>query len=197
MIDETPLQRMEREQAEQPLLLDVPADVLAVAEAAGEYTGALLASARPEVYKQCVACLAAGVPVKVAAKALNVSTRTLAGVREREAGDIATLKSLIAKDMASVVHRGVELLAQNLEALSPDKLAVTIGILTDKLQALTGAPTSIVQHLQAETVDDLNNMLQAIEVEAEEVPGMGLVGDGRETKGISDGRANSEDAFNG
>ena len=46
-----------------------------------------------------------------------------------------------------------------LAKISPDKLAVTVGILTDKAAQLTGMATSVVEHRKGPSLDDAAKMI--------------------------------------
>ena len=46
-----------------------------------------------------------------------------------------------------------------LAKISPDKLAVTVGILTDKAAQLTGMASSIVEHRKGASLDDAAKMI--------------------------------------
>jgi hypothetical protein len=48
---------------------------------------------------------------------------------------------------------------EELAKISPDKLAVTVGILTDKAAQLTGMASSIVEHRKGASIDDAAKMI--------------------------------------
>jgi len=47
----------------------------------------------------------------------------------------------------------------SLAKISPEKLAITVGILTDKAAQLTGMATTVVEHRKGASLDDAANLI--------------------------------------
>lgn len=92
--------------------------------------------------------VAADAPVRFICRSYRVGWHTLESIRAKHGVKIATVKKVIAQRMATFVQLGIETLLDDLAAgrLDTDKLGVTLGIVADKMQILTGEATSIVQH---------------------------------------------------
>lgn len=92
--------------------------------------------------------IAADAPLRYICRAQRVGWHTIESIRAKHGGKIAAVKKTIAQRMSTFVQLGIETLLDELSAgnLDPDKLGVTLGIVADKMQILTGEATSIVQH---------------------------------------------------
>ena len=70
--------------------------------------------------------------------------------------------AIAAQDYTDLLFERSQQLFDNPEELakiSPDKLAVTVGILTDKAAQLTGMASSIVEHRKGASLDDAAKMI--------------------------------------
>ncbi|MFA7333509.1 MAG: hypothetical protein WC130_04355 [Kiritimatiellia bacterium] len=116
-----------------------------------EYTGARLFAKDPERYKAIVALSGEGLGVLRIAKILHVSPHTVMGVREREPECVAIEKSRIAglsREAARMCVEGIlELLCDPAQRkkMGIKELGITFGILAEKHELLSGAPTARVQ----------------------------------------------------
>jgi hypothetical protein len=92
--------------------------------------------------------IAADAPLRFICRAHRVGWHTLESIRAKQGTKIAAVKKVIAQRMATFAQLGIETLLDDLAAgrLDSDKLGVTLGIIVDKMQILTGEATSIVQH---------------------------------------------------
>ena len=70
--------------------------------------------------------------------------------------------AIAAQDYTDLLFERSQQLFDNpdeLAKISPDKLAVTVGILTDKAAQLTGMASSIVEHRKGASLDDAAKMI--------------------------------------
>lgn len=70
--------------------------------------------------------------------------------------------AIAAQDYTDLLFERSQQLFDNPEELakiSPDKLAVTVGILTDKAAQLTGMATTVVEHRKGASLDDAAKMI--------------------------------------
>ena len=70
--------------------------------------------------------------------------------------------AIAAQDYTDLLFERSQQLFDNpdeLAKISPDKLAVTVGILTDKAAQLTGMASSIVEHRKGASIDDAAKMI--------------------------------------
>lgn len=150
-------------------------------EARGVFSGERLARLRPVTYRQVVSLLAAGAGVRRIARDLGVSPHTVMAVRRREHLAIGDERRRIASQLGVVSELALERVADALpeitiETASDLQRVMLVGaIATDKYQLLSGGATSRVEHVGAERLEDVADVLQAlpagpaIEVDAEVV----------------------------
>jgi len=116
-----------------------------------EYTGARLFAKDPERYKAIVALSGEGLGVLRIGKILHVSPHTVMAVRAREPECVAIEKSRIAglsrEAMRMCVEGILELLCdpEQRKKMSIKELGITFGILAEKHELLSGAPTARIQ----------------------------------------------------
>lgn len=131
--------------------------LFAEAESRGEFTGARLFSSRPEVYKSIIALSAEGIGAIRIGKILGVSPNTVLAVRAREGGRIdieKTRVSLLSREAARMCVEGIiEMLSDPDQAadISARDKGVIAGILIDKAELLSGAPTTRIETTGAQT----------------------------------------------
>jgi transposase-like protein len=142
---------MDAPQPDQPMLpLDaMPAGhelLLPAVEQRHRFTGEQVARCQ-ERYQAIVRALGEGISVRAICRAFGVSHHTVAVIREREAGLIATEKTAVTMRLRRIVRLTTERLEEALEAdeLPVQSLPVVLGISVDKLMALEGAPTQVVE----------------------------------------------------
>lgn len=140
--------------------------------ASPEYTGAGLFEQRPATYKAIVHLSGEGFGVNRIAGIVGVSGHTVAAVQQREGGAIAIVK----ERLATLSRTGAQICAESIleKLLDPDErkkisardLAIIHGVLVDKSELLSGAPTAIVKHTSDAaplSYDDYLNGLQQAE----------------------------------
>lgn len=116
-----------------------------------EYTGARLFAKDPERYKAVVALSGEGLGVLRIGKILHVSPHTVMAVRAREPECVAIEKSRIAglsREAARMCVEGIlELLCdpEQRKKMGIKELGITFGILAEKHELLSGAPTARIQ----------------------------------------------------
>ena len=140
-------------------------------EALGEFTGERLVARRPETYRAIVRMLAEGLSGSSIARACQVSRNTVAAVREREGYSIEQSK----KELLATIRRGSQIAAERVVELLPHiqnakDAAITLAVLVDKAQLLSGEATSRVEKVEVNQ-DKLSEMLASLPVlEAEVLP---------------------------
>lgn len=153
-------------------------------EALGEFTGERLVARRPETYRAIVRMLAEGLSGSSIARACQVSRNTVAAVREREGYSIEQSK----KELLATIRRGSQIAAERVVELLPHiqnakDAAITLAVLVDKAQLLSGEATSRVEKVEVNQ-DKLSELLASLPVlEAEVVQVTGPSGSGSEQKG--------------
>ena len=147
---------------------DLAADKL---EALGEFSGERLIARRPEVYRAIVKMLAEGLSGSSIARACQVSRNTVAAVQEREGFSIEQAK----KELLATIRRGSQIAAERVVELLPHlnsakDAAITLAVLVDKAQLLSGEATARVERVEV-CQDKLSEMLASLPVlDAEVVP---------------------------
>lgn len=139
-------------EAEQLLPMELPpaaAAALDAEEAHGNFTGDRLFSQDPDRYRACVEMLGRMAPVSMIAKVLRVSPNTVRAVREREGETIDDLKKRTVAHLAKFVGIAAERFAEEADSIDIEKLAIPMGIATEKLLLLTGQATSRVERIDA------------------------------------------------
>lgn len=153
-------------------------------EALGEFTGERLVARRPETYRAIVRMLAEGLSGSSIARACQVSRNTVAAVREREGYSIEQSK----KELLATIRRGSQIAAERVVELLPHiqnakDAAITLAVLVDKAQLLSGEATSRVEKVEVNQ-DKLSELLASLPVlEAEVVPVTGPSGSAAGQKG--------------
>ncbi len=189
MSDDSLIEREER----QPLLplgstADLPASFFADREAVGEFTGERLFTQRPEVYRAIVTCLAEGMGVRATARALKVSTNTVAAVREREGSSVETQKKETVSKLRQFARLGAERLLDEVDKIPLQSLPIAIGIAVEKAELLDGGATARVEHVKAPGEKAFKELLEMLpEAEATVVPDTGFSGEGGGQKGAGAG----------
>jgi hypothetical protein len=165
-------------------------------------TGEYLKKHRPDIYNAAVTMLLEpGLSLRMICRTLHVSHNTLASIQERENLDTATRK----KDILKTITRGLRVCAERVEELAPEMGArdaiIATGVLTEKMELLSGAPTLRVQIGQQISIpEQLANLLnEAMEkmkqVKAQQID---LGGENTEQKALMNGDdKQSCDADNG
>jgi hypothetical protein len=102
-------------------------------------------------------------------KKTGLGRETIRGLQWRHNDTLETKRkefsmryAIAAQDYTDLLFERSQQLFDNPEELakiSPDKLAVTVGILTDKAAQLTGMATTVVEHRKGASLDDAAKMI--------------------------------------
>jgi hypothetical protein len=183
-MESTPLMKADALESAAPFLFAEADLEFEKVEALGEFTGERLVARRPETYRAIVRMLAEGLSGSSIARACQVSRNTVAAVREREGYSIEQSK----KELLATIRRGSQIAAERVVELLPHiqnakDAAITLAVLVDKAQLLSGEATSRVEKVEVNQ-DKLAEMLASLPVlEAEVLPVTGPHGSGSGQKG--------------
>lgn len=137
------------------------------AEKDGIYTGERLFRDRPEIYKGVCSLVAEGFPLRMISKLLKVHHYTIQAVLEREPELIEAEKERIGGLARSVTRICMERLVDVLPEMKianlgdAQRVAVIMGISTEKWQLLTGGATARVDH-GGDKLADMRQVLAAL-----------------------------------
>jgi len=102
-------------------------------------------------------------------KKTGLARETIRGLQWRHNDTLETKRkefsmryAIAAQDYTDLLFERSQQLFDNpdeLAKISPDKLAVTVGILTDKAAQLTGMATTVVEHRKGASLDDAAKMI--------------------------------------
>lgn len=106
------------------------------------YTGKIIDKNRERV-AMILAARAMGFGVRQVCEAYHVSPHTLAELERRHGAKLATLKDRVARKFGVFVELGIDRAIREVDAIDIDKLLISLGIATEKLQLLSGEPTVI------------------------------------------------------
>lgn len=162
----------------QLLLLDVPAAhegrelLMSADERERERYPLTTLSKDQERLQSIIHMLAADVPLRFICRSQRVGWHTLESIRAKQGTKIAAVKKVIAQRMSTFVQIGIEQLLDDVTAgnLDSDKLGVTLGIIVDKLQVLTGEATSIVGSASSAPRLTRDDLVQRLERMKQAVP---------------------------
>ncbi len=85
-----------------------------------------------------------GFPIRQICEAFSVSAHTIAEVERRHSVKLATLKDRLARKFGVFIELGIDRAISEVDNMDRDKLLVSLGIASDKLQVLTGEATVII-----------------------------------------------------
>lgn len=128
--------------------IDAGAEVLMPEpEQRGRFTGEQVARNRGR-YLQAVKLLSEGFGIRATARAMSMSSNTVAAIRDREASLIETAKQGLSRLCMRGAQLSVEGYLEDLAAgkVSPKDKLIGAGILTDKGLALAGEASVIIEH---------------------------------------------------
>lgn len=138
-------------------------------ESAGTFTGERFFVRDPERYRDCIALLAEGLGLIRIGKLLHISPNTVRAVRDREPAGIDIVKQQISKRLHHAVHQCMDAVLDDLDdderrnKMSTRDKAVTVGILVDKAQLLSGGATSRVEFVaQDPGHQDFNDYIDSL-----------------------------------
>lgn len=118
-----------------------------------------IAEQRVAIVKACV-----HLGTRRVAEAFGVSREVVRAVRSAaiRSGELDQFKEEEGRRLYAVADRLVDRLEDEVDKLPPGSLALNIGILMDKAQLLTGAPTQRVQHNHAAGVADIADYIASL-----------------------------------
>lgn len=136
-----------------------------------EFTGERLFRERPDVYGAIVQAHANGLSQRQIARALRVSTNTVAAVVEREPGAVEAHKQRTISGLRRFVGATIERMLEDLDRMPLQSLPVALGVAVDKLQLLTGEATQRVERVEVreDKVRAFIDSLPVIEAEVLEI----------------------------
>ena len=108
-----------------------------------------------------LAARAMGFSVRQVCKAYQIGAASLAELERRHGSKLSTLKDRLARKFGVFVELGIDRAINEVRKMDIDKLLVSLGIATDKLQVLSGEPSVIVgtDGPRRFTIDELNQRL--------------------------------------
>jgi hypothetical protein len=102
------------------------------------YTGDRLFKEEPQRYRLISAMHIEGVGVRRIMRACKCDVRTIRSVERRDAQTVTTQKTKLIGTLGRVATMTAERLEEEISKMNHQQLAISMGIATDKLQALTG-----------------------------------------------------------
>jgi hypothetical protein len=133
----------------------------------GASTGERLLSHRPDLYRITVQLLGQGTGIREIKRLTGLHHRTIEAVMTREGSTIDTHRKELGARALKVAAMGVERLEEIIAdgAIKPGELSMTVGILIDKGQVLTGGVTARVEKVeQSQVAAGLERMLDDLPV---------------------------------
>jgi len=139
------------------------------AEAANHYD--CLERSRPEIAARALWMLAQGSTKSAVAKALGITRNVVLRLSWAHHDTLETKRKEFSREYAMVAMEYKDLLLQKaeqladdpeqLKSISPDKLAVTMGIATDKAAMLSGMAGVVIEHRKGASIDDAATAIAA------------------------------------
>ena len=147
----------------------------------GISTGERLQAQRPDIFHACVSLLKLGAGVREIKRITGLHHRTIEAVKLDQGSSIDTARKELGARALMVAGLGLERLEEVIAdgSIKPGELAMTVGILIDKGQILTGGVTARVETVQKHQVaEGLAAMVDALPMAdaTEIVSGTGLSG---------------------
>jgi len=129
------------------------------------YSGKIVEKNKERV-DQIIQARAMGFPIRQICTAFKVSSHTIAELEQRHATKLATLKGRLARKFGIFVELGLDRAINEVDKIDIDKLMVSLGIATDKMQVLSDSPSIIVgqsgEGPKRFSVDTLNARLRNV-----------------------------------
>jgi len=142
---------------------------LEVKERAKQFPRNTIENYNPNVAAQILWMLAQGGRISVIAKKCKVTHETVRALEWRHNDTLESKRkefskryAIAAAEYTDLVFEKAEQLSRDpdqLKAISPDRLALTIGIMTDKAGQLSGMASTIVEHRKGPSIDDAAKMI--------------------------------------
>ena len=115
----------------------------------GNYTGERLKLLRPEIYRRVVRLLAEPrqyVSYREICRQCHVTDDTVKAVEQREAVPIATRKQALMEQAARIAKLAADRVEEQIDSATLPQAVVTMGVMTDKVLALSADPALIIRH---------------------------------------------------
>jgi hypothetical protein len=100
--------------------------------------------------------------LKRIATAFGVSVNTVLAAKRKYVEEIETTKQRVGRAAFDVAQLAIERMRDEMDTMPKASLPIIAGVMIDKGQLLTGAPTARVQHTQAATPESFNEWLDSI-----------------------------------
>ena len=150
----------------------------------GNYTGERLKMLRPEIYRRVVRLLAEPrqyVSYREICRQCHVTDDTVKAVEQREAVPIATRKQALMEQAARIAKLAADRVEDQIDSATLPQAVVTMGVMTDKVLALSADPALIIRHehqylhahkhhFQAITEETIDAILAQLPDDAEQQP---------------------------
>jgi len=118
----------------------------------GNYTGERLKVLRPETYRRVVRLLAEPrqyVSYREICRQCHVTDDTVKAIEQREAIPIATRKQALMEQAARIARLAADRVEEQIDSATLPQAVVTMGVMTDKVLALSADPAIIIRHEHA------------------------------------------------
>lgn len=129
------------------------------------YTGERLFKEEPQRYRLISGMLLEGVGVASIRRACKCDIRTIRSVERREAEGVSHQKTKLIGTLGRVARMSAERMEEEINKMNHAQLAVTCGIATDKLQALTGGANMRVEVTLAAPGENIFDRINRLHVE--------------------------------
>jgi hypothetical protein len=125
---------------------------------------------KPHVAAKALWMLAQGATVAEAARVTGLKHEMVRKLQWRHSDTLETKRkefsmryAMVASEYTDLLFQKAEMLANDPEQLKyvpPDKLALTIGIMTDKASQLMGMATTVVEHRKGTSIEDAAKLIE-------------------------------------
>ena len=109
-----------------------------------------------------VRALAEGMSIRAIAASQGCSVNTILAIKRRSGPDIETLKQELGRDALDVGRLALERMRDEMQDMPKASLPIIVGIMVDKAQLLTGAPTMRIQHDHSVGVADVADYIASL-----------------------------------
>jgi transposase-like protein len=127
----------------------------------GKFTGEQLA-ANEEKLAAVLSALGEGLGTRQIARAFKISPNTVLRISRKFGEQIETLKESIGRDCLDVARLAVERMRDEIDEMPRASLPIVAGIMIERGQLLTGAPTARIEHDHKHTVADVADFIDSL-----------------------------------
>jgi hypothetical protein len=121
----------------------------------------------PQAAAKCLWLLAQGKSIKSTSEITGLARDTVRSLMWRHSDTLETKRKEFSQKYAMaaetyLLFAKADQLSDDpdqLKNISPDRLAITVGVLTDKSMQLSGMATAVVEHRQGASIDDAAKMI--------------------------------------